>query len=427
MSEEKFDVIVIGGGLAGLSAAYRLAKAEKEVLVIEKGPHCGAKNVSGGRIYTYALDALMGDEWKGKAPLERQISREMLMLMNDDDAMTIDTTVSTQSGQSYSVLRNHFDKWLADQCEEAGAMVIGGSTVTDLIRRDGKVCGVVVGEEELEADLIIDAEGVNPLVAERSGVIAPIKLENIAVAAKYVIRLDKKVINDRFGLADDEGAALLGMGSANKGVFGGLFLYTNKDSISIGLVQDSKTWKEHHNHLPDAIEDLKEHPIIGKYLDGGEVVEYTAHLIPEGGFDSFSEFCGDGILVAGDAAGLCMNRGYTVRGMDYAIMSGIAAAETALNALEKGIFTKDFLKSYEHRLQKTVLDDFKTLRKGHEYMAGSKNLFTVYPNMALNVMHSLYNVDGKPAQSLMNTVRKDLKGVSLVGIAKDLLKGARSL
>ncbi|MFP5527073.1 FAD-dependent oxidoreductase [Peptococcus simiae] len=427
MSEEKFDVIVIGGGLAGLSAAYRLAKAEKEVLVIEKGPHCGSKNVSGGRLYTYALDALMGDEWKGKAPLEREITREMLMLMTDDEAMTIDTSVHAQHGQSYSVLRNHFDRWLADQCEELGAMVIGDSTVTDLIRRDGKVCGVVVGEEELEADLIIDAEGVNPLVAERSGVIAPIKLENIAVAAKYVIRLDEKVIRDRFGLEGDEGAAMLGMGSANKGIFGGLFLYTNKDSISIGLVQDSKTWKDHGEHLPTAIEDLKEHPVIGKYLDGGEVVEYTAHLIPEGGFDSFSEFCGDGILVAGDAAGLCMNRGFTVRGMDYAIMSGIAAAETAISALEEGIFTKDFLKSYESRLQKTVLEDFKTLRKGHGYMAGSNKLFTTYPKMAIDVMHSLYNVDGAPAEPVMTLLRRNLKGLNLTGIAKDLLKGVRSL
>lgn len=427
MSEEKFEVIVIGGGLAGLSAAYRLAKAGKEVLVIEKGPNCGAKNVSGGRIYTYALDALMGDEWRGKAPLERQINHEMLMLMNDEDSMVIDTSVNAVKGESFSILRNRFDAWLAQKCEDEGAMVIGGSTVTDLIRKDGRVCGVKVGEEELECDLVIDAEGVNPLVAERTGVIAPIRLENIAVAAKYVIRLSEKQINERFNVESDKGVAMLGMGSANKGIFGGLFLYTNKDSISIGLVQDSKTWKDHKFHLPDAIEDLKQHPTIGRYLDGGEVVEYTAHLIPEGGFDAFSEFCGDGILVTGDAAGLCMNRGFTVRGMDYAIMSGIAAAETALTALDKGVFTKDFLKSYEHRLEQAVLNDFKTLRKGHDYMAHSQNLFTLYPEMAISMMHAMYNVDGTPAKSVMNLMKESTKGVGLLGVAKDLWKGVKSL
>lgn len=427
MSEEKFEVIVIGGGLAGLSAAYRLAKAGKEVLVIEKGPNCGSKNVSGGRIYTYALDALMGDEWKGNAPLEREITNEMLMLMTDEESMVIDTSVNAQEGRSYSVLRNRFDAWLAEKCEEEGAMVIGGSTVTDLIRRDGRVVGVKVGEEELEADMVIDAEGVNALVAERAGIIAPIRMENIAVAAKYVIRLSEKQINERFNTVKGKGVAMLGMGTANKGIFGGLFMYTNTDSISIGLVQDSKSWKEHNFHLPDAIEDLKQHPTIGRYLAGGEVVEYTAHLIPEGGYDAFSEFVGDGIIVAGDAAGLCMNRGFTVRGMDYAIMSGIAAADTALAALEKGIFTKDFLQSYVKRLESTVINDFKTLRKGHDYMAHSQNLFTVYPQLAIKVMHSLYNVDGKPAKGVMKLLMEDMKGESLIGMAKDALKGVRSL
>lgn len=75
MSEERFEVIVIGGGLAGLSAAYRLSKAGRKVLVLEKAPYSGAKNVSGGRIYTYALDKLMGDAWKD-APLEHEINQE---------------------------------------------------------------------------------------------------------------------------------------------------------------------------------------------------------------------------------------------------------------------------------------------------------------------------------------------------------------
>ena len=396
MSEERFEVIVIGGGLAGLSAAYRLSKAGRKVLVLEKAPYSGAKNVSGGRIYTYALDKLMGDAWKD-APLEREINQEYLMMMNDEDAVIIDTTTNALGNQSYSVLREKFDKWLAGKVEEAGGLVI------------------------------VDAEGVNALVAERAGVIDPIRLENIAVGVKSVIRLKENVINDRFNTDSDKGVALLGMGSANQGIFGGLFMYTNKDTISIGLVQDSKTWKESGLHLPDAMEALKEHPIIGKYIDGGELVEYTAHLIPEGGYDSFSEFCGDGILVTGDAAGLCLNRGYTVRGMDYAIMSGIAAAETAEQALAKGIFTKDFLSMYTARLEHNTLNDFKTLKNAHHYMANSEHLFTTYPDLAINALQSMYKVDGGAAQGVVKTIVKGLPKVKVFSVAKDAIKGVFSL
>lgn len=427
MSEERFEVIVIGGGLAGLSAAYRLAKAGRKVLVLEKGPASGSKNVSGGRIYTYALDKLMGNEWKGQAPLEREINSEMLMMMTDEDAVTIETTVNKLGEQSYSVLRARFDKWLEQKVEEAGGLVIGGATVDGLIRKNGQVCGVTVGEEQLECDLVIDAEGVNAIVAEREGIIAPIDPENVAVSAKYVIRLSEQIINERFNTESGKGVAMLGMGSANKGIFGGLFMYTNIDSISIGLVQGAQQWKEAGFSLPDAIEDLKQHPTIGRYLEGGEVVEYTAHLVPEGGYDAFSEFCADGILITGDAAGLTLNRGFTIRGMDYAIMSGIAAADTAIKALAKGNFSKEFLKSYEARLNQGVIKDFKTLRNGHDYMSNSDNLFTVYPQLLLEVMQSLYQVDGTPADSVMKMVRKDLRNVNLLSVGKDLLKGVRSL
>lgn len=426
MSEERFEVIVIGGGLAGLSAAYRLSKAGKKVLVLEKGQYSGAKNVSGGRIYTYALERLLGADWK-EAPLEREINQEWLMMMNNDDAVVVNTTTNALAGESYSVLRARLDKWLAEKVEAAGGLVICGATVDGLIRKNGKVCGVTVGKEELECDLVIDAEGVNALVAERAGVIAPIRLENVAVAAKYVIRLDEKTIDARFQTTSDKGVALLGLGSANQGIFGGLFMYTNKDTISLGLVQDAATWKSNSFHLPTVMEDLKEHPVIGKYIDGGELVEYTAHLIPEGGYDSFSEFCGDGILVTGDAAGLCLNRGFTVRGMDYAIMSGIAAADTAEQALNRGVFTKEFLGMYEARLEHNVLNDFKTLRRAHKYMAHSEHLFKTYPNVAIQALQNLYRVDGSAAQKAVKTLVKDVRNVNILSVAKDAIKGAISL
>ena len=426
MSEERFEVIVIGGGLAGLSAAYRLSKAGRKVLVLEKAPHCGEKNISGGRIYTYALDKLMGDEWKD-APLEREINQEFLMMMNEEDALVIDTTTNALGNQSYSVQRSHFDRWLAKKVEEAGGLVIGGATVDGLIRKDGRVCGVTVGDEELECDLVIDAEGANPIVAERDGVIDPIQLENYAIGIKSVYRLSEEIINDRFNTDTDKGAALLGMGSANQGLFGGLFMYTNKKTISIGLVQDAKTWMDSGLKIQDAMELIKDHPLISKYIEGGALVEYTAHLIPEGGYDAFSEFCDDGILVTGDAAGLCMNRGFTVRGMDYAIMSGIAAADTADQALTKGVFSKDFLSMYTARLEHNVLNDFKTLKRGHNYMANSEHLFTTYPDLAISALQSMYKVDGGALHGVVKTIVKGLPKIKVFSVAKDAIKGVLSL
>ena len=426
MSEERFEVIVIGGGLAGLSAAYRLSKAGRKVLVLEKAPHCGEKNISGGRIYTYALDKLMGDEWKD-APLEREINQEFLMMMNEEDALVIDTTTNALGNQSYSVQRSHFDRWLAKKVEEAGGLVIGGATVDGLIRKDGRVCGVTVGDEELECDLVIDAEGANPIVAERDGVIDPIQLENYAIGIKSVYRLSEEIINDRFNTDTDKGAALLGMGSANQGLFGGLFMYTNKKTISIGLVQDAKTWMDSGLKIQDAMELIKDHPLISKYIEGGALVEYTAHLIPEGGYDAFSEFCDDGILVTGDAAGLCMNRGFTVRGMDYAIMSGIAAADTADQALTKGVFSKDFLSMYTARLEHNVLNDFKTLKRGHNYMANSEHLFTTYPDLAITALQSMNKVDGGALHGVVKTIVKGLPKIKVFSVAKDAIKGVLSL
>lgn len=426
MSDEKFQVIVIGAGLAGTAAAYRLAKAGREVLLVDRGKTPGAKNVTGGRLYTYALEALMPGEW-ADAPLEREVTREMLMFMMAEESVVIDSAFPSKE-QSYTVLRGKLDAWLAEKAEEAGAMLIPGSTVDGLIIRDGKVVGIKTGDEELEADLVISAEGVNPLVAERAGLIKPVNVKDIAVGVKYVFKLSEDVINERFNTVSDKGVAMLGMGDCNKGVSGGLFLYTNKDSISVGLVLDSQGWKNSKLPLADVAEQLKQYPAVARYIEGGELVEYSAHLIPEGGLNSLPELCTDGFLLTGDAAGLVVNRGFTVRGMDYAILSGIAAAETANEAIEAGDYSKGFLESYENKLEQTVLKDLKTSKNSHDYIAHSRHLFTTYPALATDLMKNMYRVDGSPAKSIMGIVKKSVPGkLPYFDVIKDIVKGVRSL
>lgn len=427
MSEDKFQVIIIGAGMAGCSAAYRLAQAGREVLLIDRGSTPGAKNMTGGRIYSYALKELMPDEWTA-APLEREVTREMIGLMTSKEGMIIDAYPDLPNQQSYTVLRGKIDAWLALKAEEQGAMVIPETTVNGLIIKNGKVSGIKTGEEEMEAEIVIDAEGVNSIVAERAGLIRPVAPKDVAVGVKYVYRLSEDIINNRFNTENGKGAAMLCMGECSKGIFGGAFLYTNKDSISLGLVVDSYGWKNSRLRLTDAAEDLKQHPLLGRYIKGGELTEYSAHLIPEGGYNALPQFCFDGFLLTGDAAGLVINRGFTVRGMDYAILSGIAAAETAEEAISKGNYSKEFLLAYEKKLQSRVLQDFKTMRNSHDYMAHSQHLFTTYPNVALDIMKNLYQVDENSLKSVYALLKKSIKGkFSYTSLAKDMLKGVRSL
>lgn len=427
MSEEKFQVIVIGAGVAGSAAAYRLAKAGMEVVVVERGSQPGAKNMTGGRLYTHALEKLMPDEWT-EAPLERDITREVIMMMTEEDSMSIDSLLPGVSQRSYSVLRARLDAWLAEKAEEAGAMIIPGSTVDGLIIRDGKVCGIKTGEEELEADLVISAEGVNAIVAERAGLIKPVSVKDVAVCLKYVYQLTEEKINDRFNTESGKGTAMLCAGECSKGVSGGAFLYTNKDSISVGLVLDSVGWKKSKLSIADLGEEFKQHPAIARYLKGAELIEYSGHLVPEGGFNSIPQLYSDGFMVAGDAAGLVVNRGFTVRGMDYAILSGIAAADTAIEALEANNFSKSFLRRYESKLEKVVLKDLKTFRNSHNYIGHTQHMFTTYPELATGIMKQLYTVDSNPTDSVLTVLKGSIKGkVPLFSVLKDAIKGGKAL
>ncbi|WP_312422919.1 FAD-dependent oxidoreductase [Anaerospora hongkongensis] len=427
MAEEKFQVVVIGAGVAGCAAAYRLAKAGLEVLVIDRGKAPGAKNMTGGRLYTYALKALMPDEWQD-APLEREVTREMLMMMTPESSIAIDSTFSVKNQMSYTVLRAKLDAWLAAKAEEAGAMLVPASTVDGLIIKEGKVCGVKIGDEELEADLVISAEGVNPLVFERAGLVKPVENSNVALGIKHVFRLPEAVINDRFNTDSEQGVAMLCAGECTKGISGGAFLYTNKDSISLGLVVDSLSWKNAKLPIADIAESLKQHPAISRYIAGGELAEYSAHLIPEGGISALPQLYGDGFMVAGDAAGFVVNSGFTVRGMDYAILSGIAAAETAEEAIKSGDCSRAALKKYEDRLKQSVLKDLETFKNAHDYMAHTQHVFTTYPLLAASLMESIYHVDGTPSKRVLGTAREAVAGkIPYFNVFKDMLKGARSL
>ncbi|MDR0424300.1 MAG: FAD-dependent oxidoreductase [Clostridiales Family XIII bacterium] len=412
MSEEKFDAIIVGGGLAGSAAAYALAKAGLEVAVIERGTSCGSKNVTGGRIYAHSLARLIPD-YAETAPLERKIVKERIILMTGTGSTAVeyrDEKLKDDSCASYSVLRAKFDAWLAEKAEAEGALYITGIRVDELMREDGKICGVVADGDSLNADVVLLADGVHSLLAQQIGMKKDLSPHQVGVGVKEVIGLDEKTISDRFGVLPGEGVACLVAGHATGGAAGGGILYTNKNSISIGTVVNiGQIGAGEGLKVPDMIERLKDSPTIAPLIAGGELLEYAAHLVPEGGANMTPELVGDGVLIAGDAAGFVMNLGFTFRGMDLAIESGHLAAQAIIKAKEKGDFSAAGLSEYRTLLDNSfVMRDLKHFRKMPAFM-DSPQIYKEIPEVAGEVLGSLFAIDGSAPKKLVKNVTSILK------------------
>ncbi|NLW92032.1 MAG: FAD-dependent oxidoreductase [Syntrophomonadaceae bacterium] len=423
---EKFDVIIVGGGLAGLAAAYTLAQQELEVLVLEKGDYPGAKNVTGGRIYVSPVRDLFPDLW-AKAPLERFIAHEGVTMMAKERSVSIayhGQELLEEPYQSYSILRAKFDRWFAKQAERKGAMLVTKSRVDEVIIEDGKVCGVWAGGDELRADVVIACDGVLSLTAEKAGLRKPGNPHDFAVGFKEVIELPAETIENRFNLTDNEGAAHMFMGEVTRGKFGGGFLYTNKESLSLGIVVGIKDLMEDQPAIeaPVLLDEFKQRPEIAALIRGGETVEYSAHVIPEGGLNALTKLTGNGIVVAGDAAGFSMNIGVTVRGMEYALASGYYAAQAVLKAREAEDYSAGSLAVYEQLLKDSfVMKDFNSFRNAPEALENPR-LFTHYPELLGNVMRDMYHMPAGPKDRLYPTVMKYMKFNDLLKMFGDFRK-----
>jgi electron transfer flavoprotein-quinone oxidoreductase len=421
---EKFDVIIAGAGLAGLAAAYTLSGKGVEVLVLERGDYPGAKNVTGGRLYVNPIRNLFPELWNG-VPLERFITHEGATLMAKERSVTVDYSGSelrVEPHQSYSILRAKFDRWLAEQAEARGAMLLTKVRVDDVIKEKGGIAGVLAGGDELRADVVIACDGVLSLISEKAGLRSSGLPHDYALGIKEVIALDSGIINDRFNLEGNEGAARLFVGEVTQGRFGGGFLYTNRESISLGIVigiQDL-LGDGAAMDVPALLESFKQRSEIAPLIRGGATVEYAAHVIPEGGFRALSHLYGNGILVAGDAAGLALNIGFTVRGMEYALASGYFAAQTVLKARETGNFSTETLSLYKRLLEESfVLKDFKNFQETPA-VVGNPRFINHYPEMIGDLMREIYAVPAGPKNRLYPTIRKHLTLSEMWSEFKDL-------
>lgn len=425
---ERWDAIVVGGGLAGLSAAYTMAQRGLEVMVVERGEHCGAKNVSGGRLYGHSLEKMIPGFAK-EAPVERKIVRERLALLTEDGGTIIEYgSGKLDTAPSYSVNRSEFDQWMAKKAEEAGVLVITGITVRELYVEDGKVCGIRSDGDIFRSDVVILADGVNSLLAKQIGMKKEWNPDHVAVGAKEVIKLDSRTINAHFGLKDGEGAAMMATGYVTGGKIGGGFLYTNKDTVSLGIVTTVGDTEYSEVSVPEMLERFEQHPMIQPLIQEGKVVEYSAHLVPEGGKKVLPELVKDGVLLTGDAAGLVMNLGFTVRGMDLAVESGRLAAETVLRAKAAGDFSKAALSEYEALLNESfIMRDMKQYQNFPGFMGSSHRLYDDYSKALDGLLSQLYVVDGKQQDDILTKSARAVAKVGLVNLAVDGIRGLGAL
>lgn len=432
MIEERFDAIVVGAGPSGNAAAYVMGKAGLKVLQLERGEYPGSKNVQGAILYADALEKLIPD-FREDAPLERHIIEQRLWTMDDTSYVGMhyrSEDFNEERPNRYTIVRAQFDKWFSRKVREAGVTLLCETTVTELVRdTSGKVIGVRTDRQDgtAFAEVVVLAEGVNGLVGERSGLRSVVTPDTVALAVKEMHFLPREVIDARFNLKGNEGVVIEAMGTITAGMTGTGFLYTNGESISVGIGCIVSDFASSGRTPYGLLEAFKNHPSIKPLLENSECKEYAAHLIPEGGYNAIPELFGDGWIVVGDA-GQFVNAVHR-EGSNLAMTTGRVAGETIIRlARRKEPMTKANLADYKRRLDESfVMKDLKKYRRIPAFLHRNANVFGLYPRLLTGAARTWFRVDGVDKRSKeKQIIRSFRKGRSLPGLIGDAFKLARA-
>ena len=276
---EHYDVAIIGGGSAGLTALKRLSDLNKQAILIEAGKKVGSKNISGGILYskkpkhgkTYNVEDVY-PEFLQDAPVERKITQYMLHATSHDKVFTMDLTAAHQyqANFGYSVLLTKLNGWFAKQAGESaerqGGGIVSGVHVRSLSWQDEKT---VIETDELdpfEAKAVIAADGVNSEIAEMTGARAKFTPEQLYQGVKVIVKLPEEIIEHRFGIEPDEGAAHLFAGDVTLNHIGGGFLYTNLDTLSVGAVYHYDSLMDRPSEPYTLINALLKNPLVTDFI-----------------------------------------------------------------------------------------------------------------------------------------------------------------
>ena len=415
MAEDHAECVVVGGGPAGSAAALTLAKSGVDVRVFERANSPGAKNISGAVLCTNALNNLIPG-FRAKAPLERTVVRRRLALMTEDAEMVVLDLYSKKFREhpfdnQFAVNRREFDEWFAGQAGEAGVDYQTGIRVDKLLQdKQGRILGIETPECRVYADVVILADGGNSRLAKQNGLRKPFVPTKIALGLKETIALPREKIEERFNLEHDEGASFKYLGEPVQYSPGGAFIITNKDTLSVGIVARLRDLSDKGTKPYDLLNSFKNHPRIKKLLEGGKSEEYSAHILPEMGYDDLPRLTGDGVLLAGDAAGL-LNVPYN-EGINLAMASGFLAGLTVATAKKNGGYSNSVLKAYRKMLDESfVIKDMKMVASFQDLMEKDTEYFEKLLRTAVQFATEALSVTDKPKKEQISKALKNFRSV----------------
>lgn len=433
-----FDCIVVGAGVCGTTAAMKMAKGGLNVLLIDRGKPIGSKNLSGGVIWGHDLEEVIPDWWKeglAAGAIERPITQKGINLLTKESAFTVQFGTEDWKRPPYnafSVLRARFDKWLSERAAEEKVNVVDGVNIQKLARGPaGEVVGVEQDGGVISADAVLVADGCNSRLAMELGLREKLDREHWVLGVKEVVKLDEKVLNDRFRVGPNEGVAHeYVLGWLENGAKAGGFLYTNRDTVSLGAVISLDSIWEKQVYTHRIMEEFRLHPNVSAMLAGGELVEYGAHLIPEAGMQIVPQLWGDNWMISGDAAGFVYSNGLVIHGMNYAARSGLTAAQAALDAKAAGKLGRPgALASYEKGIKQSYIwKDFKRFKSMHGFV-WDENIHKTIPGLVEGVFKEMFTARMEPKKKTAKILREQVKasGAGPISLAKTALKGARSV
>ena len=373
-SKKHYDAIVIGAGPAGTAAALTIARGGMEPLLIERGVRPGAKNIFGGQIYRQATEKIIPGFTK-EAPLERPVNRMTKYLITAKSYVGIDFAATTfrHEPDRFVSTRARFDPWFATQAVNAGAELLTGTTVMDVLKEktvkgrqskgkgqgQERVVGVKTDDgTEISADTVIIAEGVYPYLGVKAGLVKePLDVNDFGLYAKEVLALPAEVVEERMGLHPGEGAILSYAGYTTYDLVGASAIFTLREGLTIVIGGLLSQMVAAGIGVDEMMTRFKTHPLIEPYIQGATTLEYSAHMIPQGGYNAVPQLYGDGVMICGDAAQLVNAK----EGTNLAMKSGQVAGEVYLNAKKRGDFSEMGLGDYGDKLANTfVMKDLRT-------------------------------------------------------------------